>query len=342
MARIGSIQFRIRGLGFTLVELLVVIAVIGIVVSMLLPGIQAAREAARRMQCGNNLKQIGLALHIYESSHRAWPAQASGPTPGREFRARRSSWFTAILPLIEQNALYHAFNSNLHWHDSGNWYAVNSAVATFRCPSVPERQGFEWTVLVDYANSSTTVPTLTARAFYEGSVTDYTNVGGVSTQLNFTLVSSQQLSDPLNCGILKGTSVKLCEVTDGLSNTVLVTECAGRPLLYQRGRVVADGTLTKTWSGTASVNRPFPTGGVWASHNKGFIIDGAQSDGNTAIRPGKCSINCSNDNEVYAFHPGGAQTLFADGSLQFLSSSISIELLAALASRNGNEVVSPP
>jgi prepilin-type N-terminal cleavage/methylation domain-containing protein/prepilin-type processing-associated H-X9-DG protein len=328
--------------GFTLVELLVVIAIIGILVGILLPAVQAAREAARRMQCSNNLKQIGLALHNYESAHRAWPAQSSGPTPGKDFRARRGSWFTSSLPYLEQDGLFQSFNPALHWHDVGNLAAVSAPVSAFRCPSVPDRKGFEWTVLVDYANATTTTATLSARTFFDGALTDYANVGGISTQLNAVLPPAQRLSDPLNCGILKTTSVKLAEVTDGLSNTLLVVECAGRPQLYQVGRLVADGTTPKTWSGTSSVNRPFPTGGVWASHNKGFVIDGAQTNGNTAIRPGTCSINCSNDNEVYSFHTGGAQALLADGSVQFLTASLPIEQLVAFASRGGSEVVTLP
>jgi len=327
---------------FTLVELLVVIAIIGVMVSLLLPAVQAAREAARRMQCSNNLKQIGLALHNYESAFKVFPAQSLGPTPGLHFNARRGSWFTAILPMMEQTSVGDLYSWQLNWHDAGNAAAVTAEVPIFRCPSALDRPGFEWAVLIHYANSTTTTMTTTARDFYYGAVTDYSNVGGVSTQLNSLLPVTQQLNDPLNCGVLKAQAVKLAEITDGLSNTILVVECAGRPNLYQNRKHVPDGTTPKTWSGTASVTRPFPTGGVWASHNKGFSIAGAQSDGNTAIRPAMCLINCSNDNEIYAFHPGGANVLMADGSVTLLSESLSIEQLAALASRNGNEVVSLP
>ncbi len=126
----------------------------------------------------------------------------------------------------------------------------------------------------------------------------------------------------------------------GFTLVELLVECAGRPRLYQNGRWIPDGATPKTWSGSSSVTRSFPTGGVWPSHNKGFLIDGAQADGNTAIRPGNCSINCSNDNEVYAFHTGGAEALMADGSIRFISASLPIEQLVALASRNGSEVIS--
>lgn len=324
--------------GFTLVELLVVIAIIGILVGLLLPAVQAAREAARRMQCSNNLKQIGLALFNYESAYRVWPAQSSGPTPGRNFNARRGSWFTAILPYIEQDGAYKSFDGSLHWHAPENATPVNAKVPSFQCPSAIERKGFEWTVLVDYANATSTTAILSPRSFFDGSVTDYSNVGGIGTQLNAVLPVAQRLADPLNSGILKGSAVRLSEVTDGLSNTLMAVECAGRPSLFQLNRLVPDGTTPKTWSGTASVSRPFPTGGVWASHLKGFLVDGAQPNGNTAIRPGVCAVNCSNDNEIYAFHSGGANVLRADGSVQFVSASVPIEQLAAWVSRNGGEI----
>lgn len=330
-----------RKSGFTLVELLVVIAIIGVMVGLLLPAVQAAREAARRMQCSNHLRQIGLALHNYESAFGAWPAQSSAPSPGPQFTARRGSWMTAALPFFEQDGLYKAFDSKHHWHEPANERPVKSPIAMFRCPSAPDREGFEWTVLVDYPNGSTTMK-LTPRSFYYGSVTDYANVGGIGTQLNATLPTMHRLGDPVNCGVLKTTSVRLSEVIDGLSNTILVAECAGRPELFQNGKRVPDGATPKTWSGTSSVNRPFPTGGVWASHLKGFLIDGAQPDGNTAIRPGSCSINCSNDNEVYSFHVGGAQVLRCDGSVQFVSQSLPIDELVAMVSRNGYEVLNAP
>ncbi|MCO8121052.1 DUF1559 domain-containing protein [Stieleria sp. TO1_6] len=324
--------------GFTLVELLVVIAIIGILVGLTLPAVQAAREAARRMQCSNHLKQIGLALHNYESAFRVWPAQSTGPGPGAQFCARRGSWFTAILPFYEQDGLFQSFDPSKHWHDPENEAAVMTEVPVLRCPSVPDRPGFEWTVLVDYPSPTATSPTYVPRDFYYGATTDYANVGGIGTQLNASLPRSSQIADPRNCGILKTTAVKLADVLDGLSNTILLVESAGRPQLYQNGRLVGDGTTPKTWSGSSSVTRPFPTGGVWASHNKGFLIDGAQPDGNTLLRPGTCSINCSNDNEVYSFHVGGAYVLMADGAVRFVTASMPIEQLVALVSRNGHEI----
>ena len=325
--------------GFTLIELLVVIAIIAILVALLLPAVQQTREAARRMQCRNNLKQIGLALHNYESSHGMWPQQSTGPQPGPGYNAPRGSWVTRILPYLEKDGVFKQYNPNLNWHDPANATAVKSPMPVLTCPSTPNRDGFEWTVLVSYANATTATATLSPRDFYYGATTDYTNVGGIGTARNNSLPPAQQLASPTDSGILKASGVRLAEVTDGLSSTVLVIECAGRPNIYQRGRLVPDGTTPKTWSGSASVNRPFATGGVWASHNKGFLIDGAQSNGYTNVTPGPCTINCSNDNEVYGFHPGGASTLMADGSVRFLSESLAMQVLVAVVSRRGREPV---
>lgn len=327
-----------RRRGFTLVELLVVIAIIGILVGLLLPAVQAAREAARRISCSNNLKQVGLALLNYESAHRRFPAQSSQPSSGPGFSTKRSSWFVGILPFYEQGNLYRSYDAGSDWHAPVNEMAVTTQIPTLLCPSSPEREGFEWTVLVNYASPSAPFD-LVPRDFYNGAPTDYSNVGGVGTQLNAILPLRFQLADPRNCGVLKREAVRLAEITDGLSNTILVVECAGRPNLYQNGRLVADGSVPKTWSGSSGVTRPFPTGGVWASHNKGFLIDGSQPDGNTAIRPGTCGINCSNDNEIYSFHTSGSNVLITDGSVRFLPATVKLEELSAMVSRNGGEVV---
>ncbi|MEM9369117.1 MAG: DUF1559 domain-containing protein [Planctomycetota bacterium] len=323
---------------FTLIELLVVIGIIGVLVGLLLPAVQAAREAARRMSCTNNLRQVGLSVHNYESAFKILPRQSTSPGPGAAWTTRRGSWFTAVLPFVEQDGLFKEFDQDFHWHDPENEEAVATNVPLLSCPSVPDRPGFEWTALVDYPGGSSSF-SLTPRDFYNGATTDYANVGGIGTQLNASLPPRSRLGDPRNCGVLTLKGTKFADIFDGLSNTILLVECAARPELYQNGRLVPDGSSPKTWSGFSSVTSPFPTGGVWASHNKGFLIDGAQTDGNTAIRPGPCGVNCSNDNEVYSYHTGGANVLMTDGSVRFITESIPIEELVALASRNGREVI---
>src|SRR5689334_22741074 len=136
------ISKRHRRPGFTLIELLVVIAIIGVLIALLLPAVQSAREAARRSQCTNNLKQLGLALHNYESSNGSFPPAGEstnyGTTPpSTQFVDGSWSTFARILPYIEGGASYNAANFSLEYHDltGANFTASSTVVATFLCPS---------------------------------------------------------------------------------------------------------------------------------------------------------------------------------------------------------------
>jgi prepilin-type N-terminal cleavage/methylation domain-containing protein/prepilin-type processing-associated H-X9-DG protein len=309
---------------FTLIELLVVIAIIAILIGLLLPAVQKVREAAARLQCQNNLKQLGLALHNYESANGVWPAQSTSPTTTAGATPPRGSWITQILPHVEAGAVFQLYNPSLHWHDPANEAAVKSRIKTLLCPSAGAgREGFEYTRFTS----------ATPRFYLYGAPTDYTNVGGIGTALLASL--TPRPADGTGV-LLIDRPVKVQEVTDGLSNTALVTECANRPQLWQRRSRVTQLPPPVPWS--SSSDQPFVTGGVWASHLKGFLIEGAGPDGKT--NGGACAVNCSNDNEVYSFHTGGANALLGDGSVRFLGESIDLRLMAALATRAGGETVS--
>ena len=294
---------RCRPGAFTLIELLVVIAIIAILIGLLVPAVQKVREAAARTQCQNNLKQLGVALHNYHDSNNAFP-------PSQQTTPTTHCWLALILPYIELNNVYQMINFTVDWDVAPNDSATQSAAvpaqyqpAIYLCPSAPSgRVGSNFRAVTDYSSTSElTRP----NAFYVG-----------------TYVSSIPPSDPTWIGIL-GNNVKrrVTDIVDGSSNTILVAECAGRNQGWEMGKL--QGSLGET--------------GAWA--NPGNVITISGFDPVTGTTPGPVAVNGCNSQNVYAFHTGGANALFGDGSVQFLSTSTSIDTLYSLVTRSSGEVV---
>ena len=314
-------------IGFTLIELLVVIAIIGVLVALLLPAVQSAREAARRTQCANNVKQLGLAAHNFHDTHGKLPSsiRPAGLTP-----LPRIAGLTLSLHFIEQGTVYQAYDQTRNWHDPVNLPLTSRQIGTYLCPSTPEPKRLDG---LPEANPWT--GNLVA-------VTDYSPTIGVDQRL-----VTAGLVDAAGSGILpKNGEPRLADVLDGLSNTFLYGESAGRPYLYRAGKKV--GNLPDQ-----RVNA-----GGWARPASDFTIDGSSYDG--ATLPGPCAINCTNGEDVggtsfphpyygsegtaeaYAFHPGGAQFVMGDGSVRFVSKAMNIRDFARLVTRAGAEVVPQP
>ncbi len=322
---------------FTLVELLVVIAIIGILVGLLLPAVQAAREAARRMSCSNNIRQLGLALHNYESAHKVIPPSRISLTTPAIFQ---QSWVSMILPYVEQNNVYSAYKHGLPWYAAANDSLTTVKLPTMTCPSAPSDREYPTQNLYSAVTNN-------ARTS-ERPVWGYSDYGSINAVRNAAFIVSGLPSlgtKEVFGAMARGPAgVKFAAITDGLSNTIVVAEGAGRPGMYVSGKKVMNPR-----TGNIAFGTPYTADGWgWADINGGFSIDGANalgvqndtsSSGNTTLAAGgTCFMNCTNDSELYAFHSGGGQFLFGDGSVQFLSQTINGATFVALLTRDRGDI----
>jgi prepilin-type N-terminal cleavage/methylation domain-containing protein/prepilin-type processing-associated H-X9-DG protein len=329
---------RVRA-GFTLVELLVVIAIIGILVGLLLPAVQAAREAARRMSCSNNIRQLGLALHNYESAHKVIPPSRISVTTPVIFQ---QSWVSMILPYIEQGNVYSSYQHGQPWYSAVNDPLTTVKLPSMTCPSAPSDRELPTQALYTAITNSTRTAAQ--------PIWGYSDYGSINAVRNSAFIVSglPSLGTKEVLGAMgRGPSgVKFSTITDGLSNTIIVAEGAGRPGIYISGKKVINPR-----SGNIAFGTPYVADGWgWADINGGFSIDGANVNGEqndtkssgatTLVTGGTCFMNCTNDSELYAFHTGGAQFLFADGSVHFLSQSITGSTFVALLTRDRGDIAS--
>lgn len=305
-------------LGFTLVELLVVIAIIGILIALLLPAVQAAREAARRSQCTNNLKQIALAIHNYHDTYKSLPPAAAGGW-GQTYHAY-------ILPFIEQQAVY---DLCAPWSDSG--YAnttrptdrftimARTVIPAFKCPSDPQPSTWSLNDVTERAvgNYSACVGGDLSETDNADSAfaVDVRNANGMLLPYSFT------------SGTRRRECVRLAEVLDGTSNTVMVAEA---PAIIDADICnVCDRTMlySNNIDSSAGVDYSECLGSTYFPINLAFSTD-----------PG-VSAETQKELSFGSYHPGGCNATLGDASVRFVSETIDIDIWRAVGSRKGKETV---
>ena len=223
-----------------------------------------------------------------------------------------------MLPYIEQGNVRANYDLTANWYDPVNEAARLAPIKVFVCPAVGSSR-----------ISSAVVEGVPGSPF-RGGAWDYTNVAVVAQPL----LTQLGYADPPAVwrGVMSSQGSTFAQITDGLSNTILLTEDAARPEFWVRGRLRQDTPPAPFDAGGPGV----ALGGVWADHQKSFGLDGVAADGVTS--PGPCGVNCHNSFEIYAPHTGGANAALADGSVRFLSDGIAIRALAALCTRGAGDL----
>jgi prepilin-type N-terminal cleavage/methylation domain-containing protein len=304
----------VRRTAFTLVELLVVIAIIGILIALLLPAVQAAREAARRSQCINNLKQMGLGLMNHHDTFSFYPpGGVTSPWnyyPQTVGATGTHGWGVPLLPFTEQSALAEQYDWKVGYDHANNRTVVITHLPIFQCPSCPKPNRIS-------ANTS---------------CSDYAPMAVVENSVGNDGLRTSGLVDRVGkwTGVMPGLSgrsqpVRINDILDGTTNTLCIVEDAIRPEHWRRTRVVATSGVL---------------GAGWANRDNNIGLNGFSSDG--VSTPGPCAVNCTNREEVYSFHPGGANVVCGDGSVHFIQESVSIRVFARLVTRAGGEPASVP
>ncbi len=324
-----------RERGFTLIELLVVIAIIAVLIALLLPAVQAAREAARRIQCTNNLKQIGLSMQNHHDT--------KGTLPYGALSSPSQPWAFFVLPFLEQTAMSNALNMSAAYNDARNATVVGATLNVFVCPSDPNGSLLAQTAsptpprkkgnyMVNWGNADY------EQAIGSGGNNPNTLTGPGTIPPNVAAVFAIRGPFRVNSPSNSPTAFAMRDILDGTSNTMMASEVK-----------IGPNALTSTTKTDAR-------GDIWGEGKDAYMYTAAtppnsqiidQLDGTTGCPNSTPALPClastgsqAEFNAARSYHAGGVNVTFCDGSVKFVKDSVNLITWRAISTKDGGEVVS--